>query len=492
MHPIMKDGIFKSIDNSNQRFRTKKHEKQETLNSETEVTRTPLGGQNNKTVISQERNVEHLEGEKNLKQLKGFKNLSLEISPNLNALTSTYKDDYDKKVMGATVSDIVSEELVKHKDDKWSSLKLSSKTIKTLLGSGFAFPSPVQYQSIPDVLSGSDVLVRAKNGSGKTLSFIIPVLEKVDESKPRLQAIILVPIRELALQISKVLKALYHGRDIVCIPLIGGSDLVDDIVRLSSGVHILIGTPGRVLDVMDKKLFEVDANPLIIFDEADKLLDEIYYEAVSEFLKFLPSKKQMCLYSATFPKSIKSFVDMNLKNYKLIKVSEDTVLNHVGQFFVKITTQTKLPCLKSILLSLDIKQCIIYCNNVNNTEMLAKAITETEFSAYFIHSRMSQNERNTVFHNFSRNKCKFLISTDITTRGIDIQGINVVINFEMPMSSESYLHRIGRAGRFGTKGCCISLIFQNEVSTLEGYSKVAGSTIEPICHESFKAYCKSK
>lgn len=424
-------------------------------------------------------------------QKKVFKNPSLQFenADNLEAknnLTNSFKN----LKISADTTKVVSEELMKYKNVKWSELGISSATSDVLISHGFNFPSPVQFSSIKEILNGNDVLVRAKNGSGKTLSFIIPIIEKIDITKNTLQAIIIVPIRELALQIAKVSRALCKELNIKSTPLVGGSDLADDIIRVSSGVHLLIGTPGRIVDLLERNLCKIEPNPLIIFDEADKLLDSIFFESIYKLLSVLPVKRQICLYSATFPISTKSFINMNMNTPKCIRVSEEYTLYNVSLFFAKITTSTKLPCLKSILNSMDIDQCIIYCNYIENVQNLAEKITEMGFSCYFIHSKMLQDERNTVFHNFSKNKCKFLVSTDVTTRGTDVQGVNTVINFDIPSSSESFLHRQGRAGRFGVKGCCVTLINESDVDTVGKFADFVGSPILPCSDSLFKNFCK--
>jgi len=430
------------------------------------------------------------------KVIKIFKNVSLSNSSaaraeDVSPTASPYEEPESRR-LGVNSECVISDELLKYRSTKWTDLNISDNTIKAMQEHGFEFPSPVQHQSIPSILKGLDVLVRAKNGTGKSLSFVIPILEKIDSKNNSLQAIILVPIRELALQIAKTVKKFCKDTGVKSMPLVGGSDLTDDIIRISNGIHVLIGTPGRILDVLQKNVCKIEDNPIIIFDEADKLLDSVFYESIFSLINLLPKKKQICLFSATFPTSIKSFVDMNMNSPKLIKVSNEYTLKNVSQFYVKIRKNTKLPCLKSILVSIDINQCIIYCNGIISAQMLAKKITETGFSCYFIHSQMSQDERNMVYHNFSRNRCQILVSTDITTRGIDVKGINVVINFDLPFSSESYLHRLGRAGRFGTRGCCISLINDEELHTVENFANFVGSKIYPACDESFKNFCKSQ
>jgi ATP-dependent RNA helicase DDX6/DHH1 len=387
--------------------------------------------------------------------------------------------------------DVVSKELLEYKNVDWSDLKLNFKTIKVLKSLGYNFPSPVQYESIPEILSGTDVLVRAKNGSGKSLSFLIPIIEKINVDDDSLQAIILAPTRELALQIGRFARSLCKDLNIKSTPLIGGSNVKDDIVRISSGVQLLVGSPGRMNAILSRNICKISKNPLIVFDEADKLLDAEFFEDIYKFIQLVPKKKQMCLFSATFPHTVKSFLNTNLVNPKLIKINEDHSLNNLTQFYCITTFHNRLPCLKSLLSCLNIEQCIIYVNSMNNCQMLARKITEMGLSCYFIHSSLTQDERNQIFHNFTKNKTQILVSTDITTRGTDVQGVNVVINFDMPISSECYLHRIGRAGRFGRKGCCINFIKEDQVTDINNYVLFAGSTVIPCFGEELKKFCKN-
>lgn len=381
-----------------------------------------------------------------------------------------------------------SNDISTYRNVRWETLNVSRKVIDMLHKVGFSYPSPVQVLSIPHAIRGTDLLVRAKNGTGKSASFIIPILNGIDTSR-LVQAIILVPIRELALQISKVFMTLGRDLGIKSVPLVGGTNMTDDIMRLGAGVHVIIGTPGRILDMLSKKLCRVENNPIVVFDEADKLLDSLFYGSVYQLLQLLPGKKQMLLYSATFPQSIEGFVQQNMNSPLKIKVSEQNLQN-IKQYLTKIKNHTKLPCLKSLLSILDFDQCIIYCNSIANVKNLAQKITSLGMSAYFIYSDMDQDERNIVYHNFSKKKCRILVSTDITTRGIDVPGVNLVINFDMPASSESYLHRIGRAGRFGTNGCAINFINEQHVSLIHMYENALGVNVLPISDPSFKDFCK--
>lgn len=428
--------------------------------------------------------------EENLKNKKEYKNTGLELESVANENEVSLQNSIQNLKISVNSNDVVSKELLEHKNVKWSDLKLTSKSIKVLTSLGYNFPSPVQFQAIPEILAGSDLLVRAKNGSGKTLSFLIPIIEKINVDENSLQAIIVAPTRELALQIARFARSLCKDLNIKSAPLIGGSNIKDDIMRVSAGVHLLIGSPGRLHSILSKNLCKIDNNPLIIFDEADKLLDSVLFEEMYNFLRLIPKTKQLCLFSATFPNCTKSFINTNLNNPKLIKVTDDYALANLSQFYCVVESNTKLPCLKSLLTYLDIDQCIIYVNSINNCQILAEKITEMGLSCYFIHSKLTQDERNQIFHNFSKNKTKILVSTDITTRGTDVQGVNVVINFELPFSSESYLHRIGRAGRFGRKACCINIIRNEEIDIINSFASFVGAEISPCSGPKLKEFCK--
>ncbi|KAL6121897.1 hypothetical protein NUSPORA_01129 [Nucleospora cyclopteri] len=375
------------------------------------------------------------------------------------------------------------------KNMKWEDMNIPQWLCRNLRNNNFIFPTPVQAKTIPYTLNRRNLMVRAKNGTGKTASFMIPILSKIDPLQNKLQAIVLVPIRELALQISKNFR-LIASKEIKSMPLIGGTNLTDDILRFNNGVHILIGTPGRIVNILKRNDADVSTNPIIIFDEADKLLDSIFYESINTFLKIIPQKRQICLYSATFPKSIEGFVDRFMGDPVKISVSRGQDLPNIDQYFVKVNSETKIPCLKSLLESLVVDQCIIYCNSIQKVKLLAEDISKLGFPTYFIHSQMSQEERNHVYHNFSKCRCKILVSTDITTRGIDVPTVNVVINFDLPFSSESYLHRVGRCGRFGKKGCAVNMTKNSELSTLKAYCSNLRMRLLSIADKSFSMYCK--
>jgi len=357
---------------------------------------------------------------------------------------------------------------------------LKRELLMGIFESGFEKPSPIQEESIPIAMMGNDILARAKNGTGKTGSFLIPVLEKCDASKPHIQALILVPTRELALQTSNVCKNLGRHLPLQIMVTTGGTSLKDDIMRLYNPVHILIATPGRVLDLANKQVADIRRCNMLVLDEADKLLSPEMQAVVVRLIDLMPPERQILLFSATFPVTVKSFKDRFLRKPYEINLMEELTLKGVTQYYAFVEERQKVHCLNTLFMKLQINQSIIFCNSVNRVELLAKKITELGYSCFYIHAKMMQAHRNRVFHDFRNGACRNLVSSDLFTRGIDIQSVNVVINFDFPKNSETYLHRIGRSGRFGHLGLAISLITYGDRFNLYRIEQEMNTSIQPI------------
>jgi ATP-dependent RNA helicase DDX6/DHH1 len=357
---------------------------------------------------------------------------------------------------------------------------LKRELLMGIFESGFEKPSPIQEESIPIAMMGNDILARAKNGTGKTGSFLIPVLEKCDASKPHIQALILVPTRELALQTSNVCKNLGRHLPLQIMVTTGGTSLKDDIMRLYNPVHILIATPGRVLDLANKQVADIRRCNMLVLDEADKLLSPEMQAVVVRLIELMPPERQILLFSATFPVTVKAFKDRFLRKPYEINLMEELTLKGVTQYYAFVEERQKVHCLNTLFMKLQINQSIIFCNSVNRVELLAKKITELGYSCFYIHAKMMQAHRNRVFHDFRNGACRNLVSSDLFTRGIDIQSVNVVINFDFPKNSETYLHRIGRSGRFGHLGLAISLITYGDRFNLYRIEQEMNTSIQPI------------
>ncbi|AIO01664.1 ATP-dependent DEAD-box RNA helicase, putative [Leishmania panamensis] len=346
---------------------------------------------------------------------------------------------------------------------------------------GFEKPSPVQEEAIPVALQGKDVLARAKNGTGKTASFVIPVLEKVDTRESYVQALLMVPTRELALQTAQVTKELgKHIPGLEVMVTTGGTTLRDDILRLTSKVHILVATPGRVLDLASKKAVDLSHCHILVLDEADKLLSQEFMEIIDDLYTYLPSQLQSMLFSATFPVTVKTFAERHLHNPYEINLMDELTLKGVTQYYAFVEERQKIHCLNTLFNKLQINQSIIFCNSVNRVELLAKKITQLGYSCYYIHARMQQQHRNRVFHDFREGHCRNLVCSDLITRGIDIQAVNVVINFDFPKYAETYLHRIGRSGRFGHLGVAINFVTYDDRYNVYRIEQELDTEIKPI------------
>jgi len=390
-------------------------------------------------------------------------------------------EDWKKKLkIPSKDSRPVTEDVTATKGNAFEDYYLKRELLMGIFEKGYESPSPIQEESIPFALANKDILARAKNGTGKTASFVIPALEKTDTTKNCIQVLILVPTRELALQTSQVCKELGKHMNVQVMVSTGGTSLKDDIMRLYNTVHILVATPGRVLDLANKGVADLSKCMTLVMDEADKLLSPEFQPLIEQIINFLPGERQILLFSATFPMTVKDFKDRFLKNPHEINLMDELTLRGVTQYYAFVEERQKVHCLNTLFAKLQITQSIIFCNSVNRVELLAKKITELGYSCFYIHAKMQQSHRNRVFHDFRNGACRNLVSSDLFTRGIDIQAVNVVINFDFPKNSETYLHRIGRSGRFGHLGLAINLITYEDRFNLYKIEQELGTEIKPI------------
>lgn len=277
----------------------------------------------------------------------------------------------------------------------------------------------------------------------------------------------LVPTRELALQTSAIVKEIGKHMPVEVMVSTGGTNLRDDIMRLYNPVHIIVGTPGsgmcscckqithdinyipnlgRIHDLAEKKIADISKCTTVIMDEADKLLSPEFQPVLESLISKCANERQICLFSATFPVTVRGFKEKFIPRAQIINLMDELTLRGITQFYAFVEERQKVHCLSAIFSKLDINQSIIFCNSVNRVELLAKKITELGFSCFYIHAKMKQSDRNRVFHEFRNGATRHLVCSDLFTRGIDIQSVNVVINFDFPKTAETYLHRIGRSG----------------------------------------------
>ncbi|XP_016407242.1 probable ATP-dependent RNA helicase DDX6 [Sinocyclocheilus rhinocerous] len=377
-----------------------------------------------------------------------------------------FGDDWKKSLLlPAKDNRVKTSDVTATKGNEFEDYCLKRELLMGIFEMGWEKPSPIQEESIPIALSGRDILARAKNGTGKSGAYLIPLLERIDIKKDHIQAIVIVPTRELALQVSQIsIQISKHLGGVKVMATTGGTNLRDDIMRLDEEVHVVIATPGRILDLIKKGIAKVNKVQMMVMDEADKLLSQDFVVTIEDIIGFLSKNRQILLYSATFPISVQKFMAKHLqKPYEINLMEELTLKGNVGWFSL-----------------LQINQSIIFCNSTQRVELLAKKITQLGCSCFYIHAKMMQEYRNRVFHDFRNGLCRNLVSTDLFTRGIDIQAVNVVINFDFPKNAETYLHRIGRSGRFGHLGLAINLITAEDRFNLKTIEDQLMTDIKPI------------
>uniref|UniRef100_A0A8C3ASN3 RNA helicase n=1 Tax=Cyclopterus lumpus TaxID=8103 RepID=A0A8C3ASN3_CYCLU len=349
------------------------------------------------------------------------------------------------------------------KGNEFEDYCLKRELLMGIFEMGWEKPSPIQEESIPIALSGRDILARAKNGTGKSGAYLIPLLERIDLKKDHIQALVMVPTRELALQVSQIsIQISKHLGGVKVMATTGGTNLRDDIMRLDETVHVVIATPGRILDLIKKGVAKVDRVQIMVMDEADKLLSQDFVVLIEDIISFLAKNRQILLYSATFPISVQKFMAKHLQKPYEINLMEELTLKGITQYYAYVTERQKVHCLNTLFSRLQINQSIIFCNSTQRVELLAKKITQLGYSCFYIHAKM------------------IILTSYLFTRGIDIQAVNVVINFDFPKNAETYLHRIGRSGRFGHLGLAINLITSEDRFNLKAIEDQLVTDIKPI------------
>ena len=348
-------------------------------------------------------------------------------------------------------------------------LELDPRVLRAVKEMGFEETTPIQAQSIPAVMSGRDVIGQAQTGTGKTASFGIPLLHKVDPGRKKTQAVILCPTRELAIQVSNELHNLakyLHGVRIL--PIYGGQDISRQIRSLKGGVQIIVGTPGRVMDHLRRKTIRCDEVDTIVLDEADEMLNMGFREDIETVLGYLPEEHQTVLFSATMPKEILDITKRYQKDAVTIKVvKKELTVQNIEQYYFDIRRKDKLDVLTRLLDVYDPKLSLIFCNTKHMVDELANELQNRGYFAEGLHGDMKQQQRDRVMKNFRSGKTQILVATDVAARGIDVDDVEVVFNYDLPQDDEYYVHRIGRTGRAGKTGKAFSFVKGKEVYKLK-------------------------
>jgi translation initiation factor 4A len=348
-------------------------------------------------------------------------------------------------------------------------MPIPAELLRGIYSFGFEKPSKIQEKAIVPIVEGHDVLAQAQSGTGKTGTFVIGSIPKIDVSITKPQILVMVPTRELAQQIAKVVTGIGaymgEGKGIRVHTATGGPPVHEDIRALDRGVHFLVGTPGRIYDLLNRKAFSTSTIRALILDEADQMLEDRFREQVHCILSMgFPQTTQVCLLSATMIPEVVEVARSLLRNpVQILLPAEEVTLEGIKQYYVYMPREEmKLDTLCELYEHLNISQAIIYCSTRQKVEWLSDQMTKRGFDLKYIHGDMDLHERKTQMDAFRSGQCRVLISTDLLARGIDVQQVSLVINYELPVQRENYIHRIGRSGRFGRKGASINLISDRE------------------------------
>ena len=364
----------------------------------------------------------------------------------------------------------------------WDDLEIDKDLLRGIYGYGFENPSPIQCKAIVPILKKHDIIAQAQSGTGKTATFTIGALSNVDLRKNQVQVLVLSPTRELSSQTENVITSIGSMmKGLRVMNLVGGTSIDDDSYTLKNNPpHIITGCPGRVYDMIRRRHINTHGIKMIILDEADEMLSNGFKDQVYNIFQHLKKNVQVALFSATLPPGIHTITSKFMKDPIRIYVkSESLTLEGITQYFVAVENDTqKFATLKDIFSAISMSQCIIYCNSVSRVRDLYDAMIEDNFSVCCIHSNMTKQERQASFNEFRTGKQRVLISSDVTARGIDIQQVSVVINFDVPKDVHTYIHRIGRSGRWGRRGVGINFMTRRDIQKMTEIKSYYNAQIE--------------
>lgn len=332
----------------------------------------------------------------------------------------------------------------------------------------FERPSAIQARAVLPVIKGHDVIAQAQSGTGKTATFSIAILQRIDPAIKQVQALILAPTRELAQQIQKVVIALGDYMKIDCHACIGGTNVREDMAKLQDGCQVVVGTPGRVYDMINRRAFRTDHLKMFCLDEADEMLSRGFKDQMYEVFQLLPQDTQVVLLSATMPQDVLEVTKKFMREPVRILVKRDELtLEGIKQFYVAVEKEDwKLDTLCDLYETVTITQAVIFCNTRRKVDWLTDKLHEREFTVSAMHGDMDQQQREVIMREFRSGSSRVLITTDLLARGIDVQQVSLVINYDLPSDREKYIHRIGRSGRFGRKGVSINFVTADDVRML--------------------------
>jgi len=367
--------------------------------------------------------------------------------------------------------------------DNFDDMNLRESLLRGIFAYGFEKPSAIQQRAIMPAIKGYDLIAQAQSGTGKTATFSIAILQQIDfDQKSQCQALVLAPTRELAQQIQKVVLALGDYQKIKCHACIGGTAVRSDIQALSDGVHVVVGTPGRVFDMISRNALKTEDMKMFVLDEADEMLSRGFKDQIYDVFRRLPSTIQVILLSATMPEDVLEVTKRFMRDpINILVKKEELTLEGIKQFYINVEKEEwKLETLTDLYETMTITQAVIFLNTRRKVDWLKEKLGEKDFTVSSMHGDMDQQERDVIMKEFRTGSSRVLITTDLLARGIDVQQVSLVINYDLPNNRENYIHRIGRGGRFGRKGVAINFVTQEDVRILKDIETFYNTTIDAM------------
>ncbi|KAJ1922145.1 translation initiation factor eIF4A [Mycoemilia scoparia] len=366
--------------------------------------------------------------------------------------------------------------------ESFDDMSLKEELLRGIYAYGFERPSAIQSRAIVPVLKNKDVIAQAQSGTGKTATFCISILQQIDLSLKKIQAIVMAPTRELASQIQKVMESLGDFLKVDAHTCIGGTNVQEDAKKLQSGVHVVVGTPGRVFDMINRKHLNTDHVKMFVLDEADEMLSRGFKEQIYDVFQSLPTTVQVVLLSATMPQDVLEVTTKFMRDPIRILVKRDELtLEGIKQFFVNVEKdEFKFDTLIDLYSTFTITQAVIFCNTRRKVDKVTEDLRSREFTVSALHGDMDQSDRDIIMKEFRSGSSRVLITTDLLARGIDVQQVSLVINYDLPTNMENYIHRIGRGGRFGRKGVAINFVTNQDNAALLELQKFYNTQIDEM------------
>jgi ATP-dependent RNA helicase DeaD len=363
--------------------------------------------------------------------------------------------------------------------EKFENLQLSRELLRAVEDLGFEEMTPIQARAIPLILEGKDIIGQAQTGTGKTLAFGLPILQSIHPKIKKMQAIILCPTRELAIQVAEELKsALKYKRDVVILAVYGGQPIDRQIRILKTGAHIVIGTPGRTIDHINRGTLKLDTVKTVVLDEADEMLNMGFIDDVETILKSTPKERQTLLFSATMPKPILDLTRKYQKNPEYVRVvHKQLTVPNVEQYYFDVKESVKLDALCRVIDMYGLKSSLVFCNMKRRVDEVVMHLEARGYPALGLHGDMTQPQRTQAMDIFKRNASEILVATDVAARGIDVENIEAVFNYDIPQDEEYYVHRVGRTARAGKKGLAFTFVVGREIYKLRDIESYASTKI---------------